>query len=57
MKRVFQVLSLIFSLLAIAGAAFVLLSDGTKNAGYAVVPMALSIALLSCYKICKQKEK
>ena len=57
MKRVFQILSLIFSLLAIAGAVFVLLSDGTKNAGYAVVPLALSIAFSSCYKICKIKEK
>ena len=57
MKRVFQILSFIFSLLAIAGAIFVLLSDGTKNAGYAVVPLALSITFSSCYKICKRKEK
>ena len=57
MKKVFQILTLVFSLLSIAGAIFVLRFDGAKNAGYAVVPMALSIVFSNCYKICKRKEK
>ena len=57
MTRVLQILTFVFSLLTIAGAIFVLLSDGTKNAGYAVVPMVLSLVFSNAYKICKRKEK
>lgn len=57
MKRALQILSLVFSLLTIAGTIYVLLSDGTKNAGYAVVPMVFSLVFSNAYKICKRKEK
>ncbi len=57
MTRVLQILTFVFSLLTIAGAIYVLLSDGTKNAGYAVIPMVLSLVFSNAYKICKRKEK
>ena len=37
--KVLLALDLIFSILTLIGAGYVLLSDGTKSPGYAVIPM------------------
>ena len=36
-------LSLLFSFITVCGAGYVLLARGEKNAGYAVIPMVISI--------------
>lgn len=53
MKLFFQILALIFGLLTLLGAGFVLLSGGQQSAGFAVVPMVLCLAFLSLYRNMK----
>ena len=57
MKKMLLILSAIFTILTFAGAIYVLVNDGTVNAGYAVVPCALSTACTNCYIWYKHKEK
>lgn len=56
MKKLFLILSILFTILTFAGAVYVLINFGTVNAGYAVIPMALTIACFSVYKSHKNKE-
>ena len=49
MKKLLLVLSIVFTALTFAGAIYVLASHGTVNAGYAVVPCAISTALTNAY--------
>ena len=51
------VLSIVFTVLTFVGTCFVLTSKGTANAGYAVIPMVVALACLTCYRACKNKEK
>jgi len=44
MKKFLLILSTIFTVLTFAGAIYVLTSGGTVNAGYAVIPCAISTA-------------
>ena len=60
MKKLFGILSILFILLTFIGAIYVLINKGTVNAGYAVVPMVLTLACssiffvrLGCYFILK----
>ena len=54
MKKLLFALSIIFVVLTFVGAVLVLKSGGTKNAGYAVVPMVLAMACSVGCKSCKK---
>ena len=56
MKKVLLILSAIFTVLTFAGAICVLASGGAVNAGYAVIPCAISIAFTNGYIWCKNKD-
>lgn len=56
MKKILHILAVIFIILTFVGAIYVLTSNGTANAGYAVVPMVMGLACMSGYRSCK-KEK
>ena len=55
MKKLLLILSIAFIILTFVGAIFVLASNGTANAGYAVVPLAIALACLAGYKAYKKK--
>lgn len=55
MKKLFLVLSILFTVLTFAGAIYVLINRGEVNAGYAVIPMVLTVASFSVYKSNKDK--
>ena len=57
MKKLLLVLSIVFIFLTFVGAIFVLTSNGTANAGYAVIPMVIALACLAGYRAYKSKEK
>jgi hypothetical protein len=50
MKEALFLLSAIFVILPFLGAGYVLVHDGQVSAGYAVVPMVLSLALIAAYR-------
>ena len=50
MKKVALLLSIIFLILTLMGAAYVLYSGGAVNAGYAVIPMVFALASISFYR-------
>ena len=56
MKKLLLVLSIVFIVLTFVGAIFVLTSNRTANAGYAVVPMVITLACLAGYRVYKNKE-
>ena len=56
MKKLFFPLSTLFAALTLAGAIYVLINKGTVNAGYAVVPMALTLACSGIFTALKNKE-
>ena len=49
MKKILLILSIIFTALTFIGAIYVLASGGSVNAGYAVVPCAISISFTNFY--------
>ncbi len=53
MKKLLLILWITFSILTIAGAIYVIVSDGTANVGYAVVPMVISLAAAAGYRSYK----
>ena len=57
MKKLLLILSIIFNILAIAGAIYVLTSNGTANAGYAVIPMLIGISCLTGHNAYTNKKK
>ncbi len=56
MKKLLLVLSIIFIILTFVGAIYVLTSNGTENAGYAVIPMVIALACLAGHRTFKNKE-
>lgn len=56
MKKILLILSAIFTVLTFVGAIYVLTSGGTVNAGYAVIPCAISTACTNGYIWCKNKD-
>lgn len=54
MKRVFQVVTIIFMIATFIGAGYVMFYDGRVSPGYAVCPMVLT---LSCQGIQRNFEK
>ena len=57
MKKILLILSIVFILLTFVGAIYILTSNGTANAGYAVIPMVIVLACLASYRTYKDKEK
>lgn len=57
MKKILLIISIVFILLTFFGAIYVLTSNGTANAGYAVIPMVIALACLADYRAYKNKEK
>ncbi len=55
MKKILLVLSVIFTVLTFVGAIYVLTFGGTVNAGYAVIPCAISTACTNGYIWCNNK--
>jgi len=55
MKKLLLVLSIVFIALTFVGAIFVLTSNGTANAGYAVIPMVIALACLAGNRAHKVK--
>ena len=55
MRKMFLILSILFTILTFAGAIYVLTSKGVANAGYAVMPMILTLGCFTLYKTLKTK--
>ena len=56
MKKLLLVLSIVFIILTFVDAIFVLTSNGTANAGYAIIPMVIALACVAGYRTYKNKE-
>lgn len=56
MKTLLRILSVLFTILAFAGAAAVLMSGGAVNAGCAVVPLVIALACLAGYRAYAKKK-
>ena len=56
MKKLLLTLLIIFTILTFTGAIYVLKNHGTVNAGYAVVPCVIAVAI-STLIIAKYKKK
>lgn len=56
MKELLLALSIVFIVLTFIGAIFVLTSNGTATAGYAVVPMVFALACSAGYRAYRSKE-
>ncbi len=56
-KRVALTLSVVFIILTLTGAIYVLTNGGKANAGYACIPMVFTLISLSVYRKYKQSEK
>lgn len=57
MKRILQILTLLFSLLTFIGSGYVLLHHGQVSAGYACVPCILCMACLAGANSIKNDKK
>ena len=57
MKRLMFVLGLIFSVLTLCGAGYVLFTGGEANAGFAVVPLVLALGCISYWRMGNRREK
>lgn len=55
MKKLIFLLFIVFIVLTFVGAFYVLSNRGMVNAGYAVIPMVLSIACLNVYNTLKNQ--
>ena len=56
MEKILFILSFIFTVLTFVGAIYVLASDGTVNAGYAVIPCAISLSFTNGFVGLKNKK-
>lgn len=56
MKKLLLILSIIFAVLTVVGAIYVITSDGTANAGFAVVPMVFCLTCSGGYRGYKEKK-
>ena len=56
MRRIVAIVGLVFIVLGLAGAGYVLLNFGNVSAGYAVVPFVLGLACLGILRM-QDKEK
>ena len=53
MKMIVSILSIVFIVLTVVGAVYVLLSHGSVNAGYVAVPMVFALAIMALGKNIK----
>ena len=53
--KVLKILSIVFVILTFCGAAYVLINNGEKSAGYAAVPMLWGGVIIAEYR--REKEK
>ena len=53
MKKIWLVLSVIFAILTLGGMTYVLVSGGKANAGFAVIPMVITLILIGLWRNCK----
>lgn len=56
MKKVLFVLSVLFGIMCLIGAGYVLYTHGQANAGYAAVPMMFSVIFSQGYLALKKKD-
>ena len=57
MKKILTIITLVFSLLTLAGIIYVLRSHGTVSAGFACVPMILALGSASLRKVAAKEDK
>lgn len=57
MRKGALVMSILFIILTFIGAGYVMLNHGQVSAGYAVVPMGMTLAFLSVYRDSKKKDE
>lgn len=50
MKKLYLILSVLFTVLTLIGAGYVSLRHGTVSAGYACIPMVITLAFISLYR-------
>ncbi|HHU32173.1 MAG TPA: hypothetical protein GXZ50_05895 [Clostridia bacterium] len=55
--KITKLLSVIFAALSICGAVYVLYKGGKANAGYAVIPMTLSLLFSQLTRVIKTHKK
>ena len=55
MKKLYLFLCILFSALTFAGAVYVLLHRGTVNAGYACIPMCLTLVFSQLLQMTNRK--
>lgn len=55
--KVTKLLSIIFAALSICGGIYVLYTGGKANAGYAVIPMILSLLFSQLTNVIKKHQK
>ncbi len=55
MKKRYLFLTLLFAALTFAGAAYVLLHRGTVNAGYACIPMCLTLVFSQLLRMANRR--
>ena len=53
-KKVLLSLYILFVILTVVGAGYVLYNKGTKHAGYAIVPMIICLIIGVLYRNCKK---
>jgi hypothetical protein len=51
----FFLIGTLFAMITLAGTTYVLLSGGTKSAGYAVIPMIFAIVFLQLWRKSKNQ--
>lgn len=56
MKKLFLILSIIFTILTFVGAGYVLANDSKVNAGYAAVPLLFTIVFIGAYTRIRKKK-
>ncbi len=56
-RTLFLLLVIIFGILTICGACYVLYNKGQVNAGFAVIPMVFELAWAALYRADKTKSK
>ena len=52
--KIFLALSIVFLILTLAGAGYVLVSKGEVNAGYACVPVVFELMFVAAYRKSKK---
>ena len=57
MKKLLMFFTIFFFILTLVGAFYVLTSDGSLNAGFAIIPLVFCLACLNGYRTDEKIEK